>query len=126
MAQRRKTHQRELVREAVSALHTHPTAAQVYEYVHMRNDKVSLATVYRNLNLLVEEGDILAIDTTAGRHFDHRTDNHGHLVCRVCGAMMDVAVPCKPTIDDEVSKLTGYSDVCHRILFEGICPNCAR
>ncbi|ACV23515.1 Peroxide operon regulator [Slackia heliotrinireducens] len=126
MAQRRNTHQRELVKEAVGALGVHPTAAQVYEYVHCRDKKVSLATVYRNLNLLAEEGDILAIETSAGRHYDYRTDDHEHMVCVQCGAMMDVTVPYDASLDQAASEATGFAAVRHRIFFEGVCPDCAR
>lgn len=127
MTQRRNTHQRALVYEAVAELvGTHPTAAQVYDYVHERDPKVSLATVYRNLNLLADEGAILAIETAEGRHYDHRTDDHGHVVCARCGAMEDIALPEDEGLDRTVERLSGYAGVHHRTVYEGLCPACAK
>lgn len=126
MAQRRRTHQRELVREAVTALDMHPTASQVYDYVHGIDERISLATVYRNLNLLAEEGDILAIETATGRHYDYRTDDHWHLVCTECGTMVDVVLPYDESVDADIGTMTGFDRVHHHMVFEGICPDCAR
>ena len=64
MVQRRNSRQRELVLDAVQCLKCHPTANQVYAYVHEKDDHVSMGTVYRNLNLLAEAGIIRAAITT--------------------------------------------------------------
>ena len=79
MVLRRNTHQRELVLNAVKSLHNHPNANQVFEYVHERDPKVSMGTVYRNLNLLAESGEILSVQAPGGNHYDrlHQLRLHG-------------------------------------------------
>lgn len=123
---RRHTRQRELVFEAVRALvGTHPSAAQVFDYVHERDARVSLATVYRNLDLLAAEGQILAIDTPHGCRYDARTDDHRHVLCVVCGKMEDVTLPYDKSLDAAIEKASGYAAVSHHTVYEGVCPACA-
>ena len=124
MVQRRNTHQRQLVLDAVKSLGCHPTASEVYQYVHQMDEKVSLGTVYRNLNLLAESGDILAVKSPDGCHYDQRTDDHPHVVCVCCGAMADAMIPADSATDAQVAGLTGFADVSHYTVFEGICPSC--
>lgn len=124
MVQRRNTRQRTLVAEAVSALHTHPSANDVYAYVHERDPHVSLGTVYRNLNLLAEEGKILEVHTPGGSHYDFRTDDHDHVVCTCCGTVVDAGVSQHRSIDNDVEAQTGYRITAHFTVFEGICPAC--
>ncbi len=124
MLQRRNTHQRQLVMEAVQELADHPTADQVYARIHEREPHVSRATVYRNLNLLAEQGQILDVKTPGADRFDFRTDPHAHLVCRECGAVVDVPDPTPPDVDKDVANRTGYVDVSHYTVFSGLCPAC--
>lgn len=122
--QRRNTRQRRLVLEAVRDLDCHPTAGQVYDYVHERDERVSLGTVYRNLRLLSDEGSILAVKAPGGYHYDHRTDEHDHVVCRSCGRMVDADLPHEEATDALVEETTGFVVESHYTVFEGLCPNC--
>lgn len=124
MTPRRNTRQRQIVFDAVQALHCHPTASQVYEHVHAHDEKISLGTVYRNLNLLAEDGSILAVKTGDGCHYDFRIDNHCHIICNTCGSVCDAEVPYDDNLDACVSSMTGYRVHSHNTVFEGVCPQC--
>lgn len=94
-AGQRLTPQREAVYEYLRGVHHHPTAEEVYLAVKRRLPRVSLATVYNALELLVDCG--LASKYTGGgssTRYDIRTDAHSHARCLRCGAVEDVdAVP---------------------------------
>ncbi|MGI6032880.1 MAG: Fur family transcriptional regulator [Coriobacteriales bacterium] len=127
MTQRRHTRQRQMVYDAVQELSgCHPTANEVYAQVHQYDGKVSLGTVYRNLKLLADSGDILAINYAGGCHFDQRTDAHPHIVCVKCGSMDDAMVEDDLGTDAKVAEATGYSAVTHSIVYEGVCPDCQK
>ncbi|MGN0077024.1 MAG: transcriptional repressor, partial [Parafannyhessea sp.] len=71
---RRNTRQRQMVLDEVRSRCDHPTAEQIYEAVRARDPRVSQATVYRNLHLLAQEGQILSIKAPGVEHFDLRRD----------------------------------------------------
>lgn len=93
---KRNTIQRSLVLEAVNKLHCHATADEVYEEIIKEHPTISKATVYRNLNLLSEMGEIrrLQIPGSADR-YDHISRNHCHVKCKVCGRVFDVDMVCR-------------------------------
>jgi len=80
-ARKRTTRQLEQVFAALQSDHTHPFAHQIYQRVHRKLPRISLATVYRNLHSLVEEGKIrtLLLDEQGAR-FDPETSRHDHFV----------------------------------------------
>lgn len=122
--QRRNTKQRMLILDIVRAHGDHPTAEDIYRDVHERNPKVSRGTVYRNLNLLEETGDIISIEVPGGNRFDRRCDPHAHVVCCSCGAVCDAMVEHDHTLDSMAERQTGYIITRHETLFYGICPSC--
>lgn len=126
VANRRNTRQRQLVLNAVRSRCDHPTADQIYSDIYATNPHVSRATVYRNLHLLAEEGSILAVKAPDAERFDLRTDDHAHLVCSACGAVVDIGIPypLDEGFETQVSSDTGYTVTRHYTVLEGICPNC--
>ena len=126
MVARRNTRQRELVMDAVRSLANHPTANEVYEYVHARDEHVSMGTVYRNLNLLAESGDILSVQAPAGCHYDFRNAKHAHVVCTQCGRMDDAMFEYDADADRRAEADSGYKVAGHCLVFEGICPVCQK
>ena len=122
--QRRNTKQRTLILDIVRAHGDHPTAEDIYRDVHEQNPKVSRGTVYRNLNLLEETGDIISIEVPGGNRFDRRCDPHAHVICCSCGAVCDAMVEHDHTPDGMVERQTGYIITRHETLFYGICPSC--
>lgn len=121
---RRNTRQRTLVLEAVRNRRDHPTAEDIYLDVRAHDDRVSRATVYRNLRFLEGEHAITCVKAPGGDRFDLRLDDHAHVVCTECGAVVDATVPYDRDADDAVATGTGYAIATHRTIFEGICPAC--
>lgn len=121
---RRRTRQRQLVLDSVENRCDHPSAEDIFNEVRESDPRVSLATVYRNLHLLVDSGEILSIHTDKGERFDRRTDDHAHIVCEQCGRVEDAPVPNLKSADNQAAAQTGYVVSGHELLFMGICPNC--
>ena len=90
----RNTLQRRLVLETVRRMHNHPTADEIFREISAENSLISKATVYRNLKILSEQGEILHIPIPDGADcFDFNTTPHYHLECRGCGRVFDVNMP---------------------------------
>ncbi len=126
MKERRNTKQRALILETVKKSHGHPTAEQIFLEVRSRSPKISRGTVYRNLNLLSDMGEILHLDMPDVDRFDWRRDDHYHLCCVACGKVCDAPVDYQAEMDRSVTEQTGYRITGHRALFEGLCPRCAK
>lgn len=122
---RRNTIQRELVLDAVKALHCHATADEVYGYIAKAHPTVSRGTVYRNLNLLSEDGEILRVEVAGGPdHFDHNVAPHYHVSCVRCGRAFDVDMETLPDLRKQILDQHGFKFLSYEILFKGICPDC--
>ncbi|MBC5648368.1 Fur family transcriptional regulator [Christensenella tenuis] len=126
MKQQRNSRQRRLVLEAVRNHTDHPSADRIYLDVRLRDDKISRGTVYRNLNLLAANGKISRVETPGMDRFDLRTEPHYHLMCVGCGKITDAALPYQTEWDREVGAQAGYTVHTHSVLFEGLCPDCAK
>ena len=121
---RRNTKQRQLVLDAVRSRCDHPTADDIYLAVREKDEHISRGTVYRNLNLLAEEGAIQDVHVKGGDRFDLRCDRHAHVVCSECGVMMDAPLPYLENLDDQLAEKTGYAVSGHLTTFVGLCPAC--
>ncbi|MGI6115090.1 Fur family transcriptional regulator [Clostridiaceae bacterium] len=122
---KRNTIQRQLVLQAVIDHGMHPTADEVYDKVKAIYPDISRATVYRNLNILAEEGKLrrIAVPDAADR-FDQTCSDHYHIKCTVCGAFKDIDLPYLEQLDETVAKMTEYEMESHDIVFMGTCPQC--
>lgn len=123
---RRETKQRQMILRAVRSRHDHPTADQIYREVQEQDPKISHGTVYRNLNLLCEDGQICHVRVPGADRYDRRTDLHYHMFCVQCKKVIDAPYPYKDHLDEEIAKQTNYKIIRHRLVFEGICPYCQR
>ena len=126
MKQQRNTKQRQLILEAVRERHDHPTADQLYLDVRALDGKVSRGTVYRNLNLLAQNGEVLIVRVPGADRFDCRLEQHYHLLCTACAKVCDVALPYRAELDSEIAQATGYVIQRHCVICEGLCPECQR
>ena len=123
--QSRMTQQRRVILEEVRKLKSHPTASQVYDTVRKRLPKVSLGTVYRNLDLLSESGEVWRLATSGTQYrFDGNTAIHHHIVCVVCGRVDDVEGPTVEIGGASAAETLGYEILDHRFEFLGKCPGC--
>lgn len=121
---RRNTHQRQLILDCVQNRCDHPSADDIYLSVRALDPKVSRATVYRNLHLLVDEGEIISVHTHGIEHFDRRQDTHAHVVCDVCGRVDDVAAPENRGDFSAIENALGYSISREETIYHGICAAC--
>ncbi|MCR5691972.1 MAG: transcriptional repressor [Eubacterium sp.] len=127
MASLNYSRQREAVLRFMKSTKTHPTAEQVYKAVREDFPKISLATVYRNLNLLVEHGQLRRLNSGNGvDHFDAVLTAHNHFVCRQCGRMFDLEAQVEVQV--EPTSLEGFSGEMeeYQLFFYGICQECKK
>lgn len=121
----RQTSQRKVILEELCKVSFHPTAADVYEMVRKKLPRISLGTVYRNLELLNECGTIQKLDFgEPHKRFDGNISPHYHVNCAKCGRVNDVYIPQKQRLDSEAAEATGYQIAGHQVSFSGICPAC--
>jgi Fur family transcriptional regulator, peroxide stress response regulator len=122
---RRMTKQRRVILDVLRDTESHPTADWIYEQVRRVVPRISLGTVYRNLRVLKEKGDIQELNygSTYSR-FDGRIENHYHFVCQTCGRIDDVFLPLGEDIDSKVNKALGGNVDFHRLEFYGSCADC--
>lgn len=122
---RRNTIQRYLVLEAVNKLHCHATADEVYGEIKKAHPTISRATVYRNLNLLSELGEMrrLEIPGSADR-FDHISRNHCHVKCEICNRVFDVDMDFVNGLESGIRDTRGFDFTGYDIIFHGVCPEC--
>lgn len=103
----------------------HPTADTIYMNIKQEIPNISLGTVYRNLALLSDNGDILKLSCDGKTdRYDALTHPHYHLMCNKCGFVSDVEMDLTDLICEEASKVYQGKILSHTIYFEGICPHC--
>ena len=122
---RRGSKQKRAVLSAAVGLANHPTAQEIFFKAKEKVMSISFSTVYRNLGILVDEGDLITI-TGAGSevHYDHITGNHCHIQCRICGKVRDLDVPVIDFNGILPSEASGFTvdGVC--VTFTGMCRDC--
>lgn len=123
----KKTKQREAILRVLRSTHSHPTAFWIYEQVREEIPHISLGTVYRNLNLLRDKGEVLQLDFLRPlSHFDGRTDPHYHFVCNGCHSILDLTEPIDAELNNTVAERAGFKVLLHHLEFEGLCHNCQK
>ena len=121
----RDTIQKKLVFDAVRELGCHATAEQIYEHISAVYPTISKGTVYRNLNVLSDDGEIRKIEVPgSAEHFDHNCEKHYHIVCVSCGRMSDLDMEPISSLKERVRDTHGFDYLDCDILFKGICPEC--
>ena len=121
----RLTTQRQIILEELSKVKTHPTASEVYDMVRKRLPRIGLGTVYRNLELMAENGIIVKLEVGGTqKRFDATTDAHYHIRCSCCGRVDDINVPVIDSLVDAAAENSSYQIIGHHIEFTGICSKC--
>ncbi|CAM2919245.1 Fur family transcriptional regulator [Streptococcus pluranimalium] len=107
--------------------HHHPSAEQIYRDLNPQFPSLSLATIYNNLRMLVDEGFVSEIKVTNDNttYFDFMGHDHVNVVCEVCGRISDLAIEL-PDIAQEASQQTGYRVTKSQFTIYGICEDCQR
>ena len=122
---KRYSRQRELIYEALRQTEQHPTAEMITIYMNIRQEfpNISLGTVYRNLNLLADEGAIRRMAFPVER-YDAKTMPHPHFCCDQCGAVYDLHLPYDAELDRQALLASGHDVTGHEVVFHGICTKC--
>ncbi|MCE5209189.1 MAG: transcriptional repressor [Chloroflexi bacterium] len=104
----------------------HPNASRLYEKVKVQFPTVSLATIYKTLTVLKEEGDILQVDLQNDSHFDGKKPYpHPHLVCTRCDRIFDADdTEFLGVFSQEIEEKHGFKVSRHQIVFYGVCNDC--
>ena len=124
MQDRRFSHQRERIYQAVRSSHAHPTAEEVYSQLKPEMPRLSLGTVYRNLRQMAAEGRLAEVDGPVAR-FDAFLTPHTHFRCTGCGAVLDAETVALPEdLFARVQSDTGCELRGYQITFSGTCPHC--
>ena len=123
----KKTKQRATILRVLKSTTSHPTADWIYDAVRKEIPNISLGTVYRNLKILRESGEILEIRFSGTfSRFDGRPNNHYHFRCDKCGYVSDVEEPVNKEIDERIAQETGFKISYHWLEFRGLCKECQK
>ncbi|MCM0582308.1 transcriptional repressor [Weissella diestrammenae] len=107
---------------------THPTAKAIYHDLQAVSEKISLATVYNTLDMLVNARLVLAIDnkTDGKMHYDWFGIPHYHVICTNCGKIVDADNFPLTELPKLAAEATGYKIGSYQVEVRGICPDCQR
>lgn len=122
----RYSHQRELIMREVASRNDHPTAEQICTSLRSECPRLSLGTVYRDLNTLVEIGKVrrVSIPGEADR-FDGDMNEHQHLYCRVCHKVESLDIP-SAGLKDLIDNCQGIKVEDYTLTVFGLCSECVK
>ncbi len=121
----RNTQQRQVILEELQKLTSHPTAPDLYHTVRKRLPKISLGTVYRNLELLAQNNIIQKLDISGSEaRFDGNPEQHHHVRCIHCGRVDDLNGLSADPVGNKLKESNGWKILGYRLDFIGICPEC--
>ena len=124
--EKRTTHQKRAIQEALYKMDNHPTASMVAEHLSQDGQKVSRATVFRVLSDAADEGSITRVQLMGEDvRYDYKTEPHYHLHCRSCGRIADAVLPYMLDLDSRL-EMNGFFTEKHEIEFIGLCCECAK
>jgi len=123
----RMTQQRKVILEELQAMDNHPSADEIYEKVRSRLPRISLGTVYRNLEVLSELGEIQKLELSGAlKRFDWDTQKHYHIRCLNCSRVDDAPIAPLNQLENELYEATVFEIVGHNLEFTGLCPACSK
>ena len=122
---RRYTKQKEAVLKILRNTKAHPTANQIYDDVRQDIPDISKGTVYRNLQVLAEDGAISVLNIHGTQSwYEIKQEGHYHFRCEKCGRVFDLDEPVDKDFDEKISRKTGFSVSYHQTEFRGLCKDC--
>ncbi|GAB3525607.1 Fur family transcriptional regulator [Arthrobacter monumenti] len=124
----RVTKQRIAVGRALSELDDFVSTQELYRLLHERGDSISLATAYRILQSMADEGVVDVLRNGDGEAVYRRcsaSSHHHHLLCRNCGRAVEIETPMVEKWAEQTAATYGFTDVTHTVEIFGLCPECA-
>jgi len=122
---RRRSRQRDEMLAWLRSTDSHPTASQILEALAPRSPGISLATVYRNLELLVDAGQVREVACERGPHrYDGNAEPHHHFSCDACGRIVDLGLPTPRGLTARLEREHGLRAERVSITFHGRCAAC--
>lgn len=125
--QLRMTNQREIILRELIRSQRHLAADELYDIVKKIMPRISLATVYRNLEILSEAGMIGKLEISGRqKRFDYDPSEHDHIYCVICHRVDNLEMVHKGLNVEEFGAVAGYSVTGCRLEIVGVCPECQR
>ena len=123
---RKNSRKRDAILEVIRSTTEHPNAEWIYSKVKPLYPELSFATVYRNIKVFVENGEIICVGTVNGQErYDGTTRPHIHFICNSCGRVMDVGLDGKEeTLYARLENELGIKVLSHNLSFSGLCAEC--
>jgi len=122
---RRVTKQREAILKILRDNPSHPSADQIYDAVRKDIPNISKGTIYRNLQVLREDGAILELNLNGTlSRYEEKQGKHYHFRCEKCGRVFDLEEPVNTEIEKKIAERTGFKVSCHQTEFWGLCRDC--
>lgn len=122
----RNTVQKQIILDSIKNTKIHPTASDLYDMLSKVDNTIGKSTIYRNLNQMVDNGDIKIITTHNGsKRYDGDMEDHDHFICSKCGRVLDLG---NDTSNDTtpIEKKYKFKIVNKNTIYEGICENCLK
>jgi len=121
------TRQRSVILEELRSSGIHPSADELYQLVRKRLPRISLGTVYRNLEILSELGEIRKLELSGSlKRYDGHPHRHYHIRCVGCDTVADAPIAPLNQLEDELYQTTVFEIIGHNLEFTGLCPACSR
>ncbi len=123
----RRTPEREVILQEVFEVHEHFDVDELYLRLRRKGIKVSKASIYRALRLLLDCGLVREVDYTDGHwHYEHiyGHGDHNHLRCLGCGEIVEFEAPSLTPLEEQLSSMYGYVIISHHWEVKGYCQNC--
>ena len=125
----RNTRQRRAVVAALETLEDFITTQELHRTLHARGESVSLATTYRIVQSMADAGEVDVLRNGEGEAIYRRCEaehHHHHLICRSCGAAVELQAPDVERWAARTASEHGFVDVDHTVEITGLCAQCAR
>lgn len=127
MVGQRQTRQRAAVASALGAIADFRSPQELHDFLRHQGESVGLTTVYRTLQAMVDSGDVDVIVRDDGESVYRQcsTSHHHHLVCRTCGATVEIVGPAVERWANAMAEEHRYRDISHTLEIFGVCPRCS-
>ena len=125
MLSQRSTEQRQLIQEILQQADGHLDADEIYQQARQMSPRISLSTVYRNLQLFKELGLVEEHEFGSRRYYEPAQQaKHHHLVCLGCGRVFEFKCPSTDRLKSTISKEEGFRVTDTEVRLAGYCPDC--